>query len=69
MALSPEQKRALATARKSIEKKYGNEVIYDTSIIKSVDVISTGSAIIDDAIGTKPRGGIPRGRITEIFGG
>jgi len=32
---------------------------------RDVDVISTGSIMIDDALGV---GGIPRGRITEIYG-
>ena len=68
MALDSEKKRALLAARKSIEKKYGNEVIYDTSVIKNYDVISTGSAVIDDAIGIKPISGIPRGRVIEVYG-
>lgn len=68
MALDAEKRRAVMAARKSIEKKYGNEVIYDTSIVKTYEVISTGSAVIDDAIGIKPLSGFPRGRIVEIYG-
>lgn len=68
MALSPEKRRAVMSARKSIEKKYGNEVIYDTSVERKFEVISTGSAVIDDAIGIKPQSGFPRGRLVEIYG-
>lgn len=68
MALDSEKKRALLAARRSIEKKYGNEVIYDTSVVRNFDVISTGSAVIDDAIGIKPRSGVVRGRILEVYG-
>lgn len=66
--LSPEAKRALQTARQAIKKAYGDEVILDTSIDRSYKTFSTGSAIIDDAIGIKGKSGFPLGRIIEIYG-
>jgi len=50
-----------------IQKEYGKTAIRkmgDKSIVK-VDVISTGSLIVDEALGI---GGFPCGRIIEIFG-
>jgi len=50
-----------------IKKLYGDMAIYLVSQFpkQELDVISTGSLLLDNAIGV---GGIPRGRITEIFG-
>lgn len=51
----------------SIEKKFGKGSVRklgDDSIV-DIDVISTQCEAIDDALGV---GGIPRGRITEIYG-
>ena len=57
-----------AEAIDRIRKKYGNEAIQslDDQITANVEAIPTGSIGLDYAIGI---GGIPRGRITEIFGG
>lgn len=68
MALSSEAKRAIAAAMRSIEKKYGDEVFLDTKKPKAYETISTGSAIIDDAIGIIGKSGLPKGRIIEIYG-
>lgn len=59
---------ALNDAIKSIEKDYGNGSIMKLGENKNVDIesISTGCMTIDRCIG--PILGIPRGRITEIFG-
>jgi len=59
--------RALETAIKDIEKSYGKGAVMrlDEGPIAEVDVISTGSIGIDKALVV---GGIPRGRITEIYG-
>ncbi|MDQ7040583.1 MAG: recombinase RecA [Rhodothermus sp.] len=59
--------KALELAVKHIEKQYGKGAIMrlgDAPAI-SVDVIPTGSLALDAALGV---GGVPRGRIIEIFG-
>lgn len=59
----------LEATTKAIEKKYGKGAILLMSDFgednKDIDVVSTGSMLLDSALGIK---GIPRGRITEIFG-
>ncbi|MFZ5813120.1 MAG: recombinase RecA [Thermodesulfobacteriota bacterium] len=58
---------ALATALTTIERKYGQGSVMrleDTAHVR-IPVIPTGSVGLDMALGV---GGIPRGRITEIFG-
>ena len=57
----------LQDALKRIEKKYGKGSIMslDDSFKVEVDVIPTGSMELDRALGV---GGIPRGRVTEVFG-
>jgi recombination protein RecA len=58
---------ALDKALSDITKRYGDGTIMrlGESHLLDVDVIPTGSLSLDIALGT---GGIPRGRITEIFG-
>ena len=67
--LTPEEMRreALATALQTIERKHGNGAIMKLSddVHVNIPVIPTGSIGIDMALGV---GGIPRGRVTEIFG-
>ncbi len=61
------KQKALETAIEQIEKTYGKGSIMklsDTNI-DHVEVISTGCISIDMALGI---GGLPRGRIIEIFG-
>ncbi|GMR12484.1 MAG: recombinase RecA [Gemmatimonadota bacterium] len=62
------KQKALSTAISQIERAYGKGSIMimgaDGSRIE-IDVISTGAINLDAAIGI---GGIPRGRITEIYG-
>ncbi|MGI8929362.1 MAG: recombinase RecA [Candidatus Limnocylindrales bacterium] len=62
-----ERTRAVDAAILSIEKQFGRGSIMKlgTSERQSVDAIPTGSIALDLAIGV---GGVPRGRITEIFG-
>jgi recombination protein RecA len=50
-----------------IDKQYGSGAVMllGASPIKNIDVVSSGSLLIDNAIGV---GGFPRGRIIEIFG-
>lgn len=52
---------------KSLSKKYGDKIVYLLSDKEPtpVDVIPTGSLSVDYRVGV---GGIPRGRITELFG-
>lgn len=62
-----EKSKALQLAISQIEKQFGKGSIMrlDGSNIEKVDVISTGSLTIDKALGV---GGIPKGRIIEIYG-
>ena len=66
--MSKEDKaRALEDAIAEIEKQYGKGTIRPLTgdVVDKVDVISTGCLSIDLALGI---GGLPRGRIIEIFG-
>jgi recombination protein RecA len=58
-----EQEKALGLAINHIERQYGKGAIIDTRI--QVDAISTGAFNLDAAIGI---GGVPRGRVSEIYG-
>jgi len=63
-----DKRRALDLALEQIEKKHGRGAIMrlgEASRRLTVDVISTGSLALDIALGV---GGVPRGRVTEIFG-
>ena len=57
----------LNEALKTIEKQYGKGSIMKLGehAFVDVDAISTGSLAIDNALGV---GGLPRGRIIEIYG-
>lgn len=61
------KKKALESAILQIEKKYGKGSLMTLSSegIKSVEVIPTGSITLDIATGI---GGIPKGRVIEIYG-
>ncbi|MDX1672861.1 MAG: recombinase RecA [Balneolaceae bacterium] len=62
-----ERKKALEMAIGQIEKQHGKGTIMrlGDDAVSNVDSISTGSIMVDYALGV---GGIPRGRITEIYG-
>lgn len=62
-----EKKKALATAIAYIEKQFGKGAIMKLGDAKAMDIesIPTGSMTLDIALGI---GGIPRGRIIEIYG-
>ena len=63
-----EKDKALDLAISQIEKQFGKGSIMklgEASARVSVDAISTGSLSLDLALGI---GGIPRGRVAEIFG-
>ena len=60
--------RAVDLAISSIEKQFGKGAILrmdGDAICKDIDVISTGSPSIDIALGV---GGLPRGRVVEVYG-
>ena len=62
------RRKALDMAVASIEKSYGKGAIMRLGAdmpAKDISVISTGAISLDVALGI---GGIPRGRVTEIFG-
>ncbi len=62
------RKKALETVMSQIEKQYGKGAIMrlgDDAIKMNMDVISSGCMAIDIALGI---GGIPKGRIIEIYG-
>lgn len=62
------RKKALGAALSQIEKQFGKGAVMrlgDASAVREIDVISTGSLGLDIALGV---GGLPRGRVVEIFG-
>ena len=66
-AQDKERKQAVAAAITSIEKQFGQGSIMrlGSDAHQQVDSIPTGSIALDLALGV---GGIPRGRVTEIYG-
>jgi recombination protein RecA len=67
MSISPDKAKAVESAMVQIERQFGKGSIMklgDSPVI-AVPVISTGSLALDLALGI---GGLPRGRVTEIFG-
>jgi len=66
-SVASDKKKALETALAQIEKNYGKGAIMrlGEDIPVNVDAISTGSLSLDLALGV---GGVPRGRIVEIYG-
>ncbi|MBW1895160.1 MAG: recombinase RecA [Deltaproteobacteria bacterium] len=67
MSPSPDKEKAVETAMVQIERQFGKGSIMKlgSSPIIDVPVISTGSLALDKALGV---GGLPRGRVIEIFG-
>jgi recombination protein RecA len=62
------RKKALAAALGQIEKQFGKGSVMrlgDASAAMDFDVIPTGSLCLDIALGV---GGLPRGRVVEIYG-
>ena len=62
------RKQALNSALSQIERQFGKGAIMrmgDPSAVRDVDVVSTGSLGLDLALGV---GGLPRGRVVEIYG-
>ncbi len=67
MAIDDNKKRALTAALAQIEKQFGKGtvMIMGDKAIEAADVISTGSLMLDMALGI---GGLPKGRVIEIYG-
>lgn len=62
------RKKALAAALGQIERQFGKGAVMrlgDSTAARDVDVISTGSLALDVALGI---GGLPKGRVVEIYG-
>jgi recombination protein RecA len=62
------RKKALAAALGQIEKQFGKGSVMrlgDTPAARDVSVVSTGSLSLDIALGV---GGLPRGRVVEVYG-
>jgi len=68
IVVNPEKAKALAAALSQIEKQFGKGTIMrmdDAEAQRDIDVVSTGSLGLDIALGV---GGLPRGRVVEIYG-
>ena len=66
--MTTEKEKALELAISQIEKRFGKGSVMklgESAAMSSVEAIPTGSLALDLALGV---GGIPRGRVTEIFG-
>ena len=62
------RKKALAAALGQIEKQFGKGAVMrmgDDSAARNIETISTGSLTLDIALGV---GGLPKGRVIEIYG-
>jgi recombination protein RecA len=67
-ALNTEKAKALQAALAQIEKQFGKGTIMrlgEGEVIEDIEVVSTGSLGLDNALGV---GGLPRGRVVEIYG-
>ena len=66
-AVSEDKRRAIETAMQQIERTYGKGSImrFGDNTVSAVEAISTGSLALDLALGI---GGLPKGRIIEIYG-
>ena len=67
MSISPDKEKAVNTAMAQIERQFGKGSIMKlgSSTVVDVPVISTGSLALNKALGI---GGLPRGRVIEIYG-
>ncbi len=62
------RRQALSSALSQIERQFGKGAIMrmgDSSVVRDIEVVSTGSLGLDLALGV---GGLPRGRVMEIYG-
>jgi len=68
ITMDDNRKKALAAALGQIEKQFGKGSVMrmgDSAIVRDVPVVSTGSLGLDVSLGI---GGLPRGRVVEIYG-
>ncbi len=69
MALDSNREKALELAVSSIEKQFGKGAIMRlgeaASLVTEIPVVPTGSLSLDIALGI---GGLPRGRVVEVYG-
>ena len=67
MSISADKEKALETAMTQVERQFGKGSIMKlgSQPVVRVPVISTGALSLDKALGI---GGMPRGRVVEIFG-
>ena len=66
--MNNDRKKALSAALSQIERQFGKGAVMrmgDVQAAADVEVLSTGSLALDAALGI---GGLPRGRVVEIFG-
>ncbi|MFL5261448.1 MAG: recombinase RecA [Anaeromyxobacteraceae bacterium] len=69
MAVNREKEKAIELAMTAVERQFGKGSIMrlgnDEPMVRDIQAISTGSISLDIALGV---GGVPKGRIVEIFG-
>ena len=68
LTANAEKTKALQVALAQIEKQFGKGTIMrlgEGEVIEDIQVVSTGSLGLDIALGV---GGLPRGRVIEIYG-
>ncbi|HID82103.1 MAG TPA: recombinase RecA [Chromatiales bacterium] len=66
--MDEQRKKALAAALGQIERQFGKGAVMrmgDAGAVRDIDVVSTGSLALDIALGI---GGLPRGRVIEVYG-
>ncbi|MEW5738875.1 MAG: recombinase RecA [Myxococcota bacterium] len=67
--MNPEKEKAIELAMQAVERQFGRGSIMrlgnDEPLAKDIQTISTGSISLDIALGV---GGVPRGRIVEVYG-
>ncbi|MFL2656317.1 MAG: recombinase RecA [Burkholderiaceae bacterium] len=66
--LNTEKTKALSAALAQIEKQFGKGSVMrlgENQVVADVQVVSTGSLSLDIALGV---GGLPRGRVVEVYG-
>ncbi|HBY64247.1 MAG TPA: DNA recombination/repair protein RecA, partial [Solibacterales bacterium] len=62
-----DRRRAIDQALSALDKQFGRNTVMrlGSREVMAVNVISTGSISLDAALGV---GGVPRGRVIEVFG-
>ena len=67
MSVNPEKEKAIELAMGAVERQFGKGSIMrlGDSVVQEVKVVPTGALSLDIALGV---GGVPRGRIVEIYG-